>query len=75
MVGVWNKLGKKQKSVLASVTLVDINGKILYHKYIKLPKWAVKVDYRTNVSGITKSKLQQSNGAEENLKQSITYHN
>ena len=62
MVEVYNEVGKK-KSVLASVTLVDKTGRIIYHAYIKLPYWAVKVNYKTEISGIKQEDLEPSNRA------------
>ena len=62
MVEVYNEVNQK-KSVLASVTLVDKTGRIIYHAYIKLPCWAVKVNYKTDISGIKQEDLEPSNGA------------
>ena len=62
MVEVYNEVGKK-KSVLASVTLVDKTGRIIYHAYIKIPYWAVEVNYKTEISGIKQEDLEPSNGA------------
>ena len=62
MVEVTNQKGSKFQ-VLASVTLVDKTCRIIYHAYIKLPYWAVKVNYKTEVSGITRENLLPSNGA------------
>ena len=62
MVEVCNEVCKKT-SVLASVTLVDKTGRIIYHAYIKLPYWAVEVNYKTEISGIKQEDLEPSNGA------------
>ena len=62
MVEVTNQKGSKFQ-VLASVTLVDKTCRIIYHAYIKLPYWAVKVNYKTEISGIKQEDLEPSNGA------------
>jgi RNA exonuclease 4 len=62
MVRVTN--GKEKIfQVLASVTLVNKNLGVIYYAYVKLPYWAVKVDYRTEISGIKQEDLEPSNGA------------
>ena len=53
MVGV----APRNQSALAEVSLVDFNGKTIYHEYVKPNKPVI--DYRTFVSGITPEILKE----------------
>lgn len=53
MVGV----APRNQSALAEVSLVDFNGKTIYHEYVKPNKEVI--DYRTFVSGITPEILKE----------------
>ncbi len=53
MVGV----APRNQSALAEVSLVDFNGKTIYHEYVKPNKEVI--DYRTFVSGITPEILEK----------------
>lgn len=54
MVGV----GPHQESGLARCSLVDINGDVLYDKFIR-PEGEI-TNYRTRVSGITRQHMEQA---------------
>uniref|UniRef100_A0A671EN29 Interferon stimulated exonuclease 20 n=1 Tax=Rhinolophus ferrumequinum TaxID=59479 RepID=A0A671EN29_RHIFE len=54
MVGV----GPHQESGLARCSLVDINGDVLYDKFIR-PEGQI-TNYRTRVSGITRQHMEQA---------------
>jgi DNA polymerase III epsilon subunit-like protein len=62
MVGI----GPSKQSALAEVSLVDFDGKTIYHKYVK-PKGTV-TNYRTFVSGITPEILKEKGESEFKVK-------
>jgi DNA polymerase III epsilon subunit-like protein len=65
MVGV----GPKKQSALAEVSLVDINGKEIYHSYVKPDQYVT--DYRTFVSGITPQILKEKGQSLYKVRQKV----
>jgi len=65
MVGV----GPRKQSALAEVSLVDFNGKVIYHKYVK-PSQPI-TNYRTFVSGITPDILEREGVSYSEVKREL----
>ncbi len=50
-------VGIGRRSVLAEVAIVDYDGDLIYHAYVKPPVGQTVTNYRTEFSGITEEKL------------------